>query len=110
MTEVKNAYETLLNSQEIVQLYNNGYLQQAQQSLDIAQFSYQHGAASLLDFLDAERSYYFQYCSSLGRDAQECHQISKRLPKIVPRKNTVSDRGRDVGCPAPPARIRASAR
>ena len=24
---------------------------------DIAQFSYQHGAASLLDFLDAERSY-----------------------------------------------------
>jgi cobalt-zinc-cadmium efflux system outer membrane protein len=57
MTDVKNAYETLLNSQEIVQLYNGGYLQQAQQSLDIAQFSYQHGAASLLDFLDAERSY-----------------------------------------------------
>lgn len=51
MTDVKNAYETLLNSQEIVQLYNGGYLQQAQQS------SYQHGAASLLDFLDAERSY-----------------------------------------------------
>ena len=24
---------------------------------DISQFSYQHGAASLLDFLDAERSY-----------------------------------------------------
>ena len=24
---------------------------------DITQFSYQHGAASLLDFLDAERSY-----------------------------------------------------
>jgi hypothetical protein len=45
MTDVKNAYETLLNSQEIVQLYNGGYLQQAQQSLDIAQFSYQHGAA-----------------------------------------------------------------
>ena len=45
MTDVKSAYETLLNSQEIVQLYNGGYLQQAQQSLDIAQFSYQHGAA-----------------------------------------------------------------
>ena len=57
MTDVKNAYEILLNSQEIVQLNNGGYLQQAQQSLDIAQFSYQHGAASLLDFLDAERSY-----------------------------------------------------
>jgi outer membrane protein, heavy metal efflux system len=57
LTDVKNAYEMLLNNQEIVQLYDNGYLQQAQQSRDITQFSYQHGAASLLDFLDAERSY-----------------------------------------------------
>jgi len=56
-TDVKNAYETLLNNRDIVQLYEGGYLQQAQQSLDIAQFSYQHGAASLLDFLDAERTY-----------------------------------------------------
>ena len=44
-------------NEDIVQLYDNGYLQQAQQSLEITQFSYQHGAASLLDFLDAERSY-----------------------------------------------------
>jgi hypothetical protein len=35
MTDVKNAYEILLN-QEIVQLYNGGYLRQAQPSLDIA--------------------------------------------------------------------------
>jgi cobalt-zinc-cadmium efflux system outer membrane protein len=56
-TDVKNAYETLLNGRDIVQLYDNGYLKQAQESLDIAQFSYTHGAASLLDFLDAERSY-----------------------------------------------------
>jgi len=57
ITDVKNAYEALLNSEEVVQLYQKGYLEQAQQSLDITQFSYQHGAASLLDFLDAERSY-----------------------------------------------------
>ena len=57
LTDVKNAYEALLTSQEVVQLYNQGYLQQAQQALEITQFSYQHGAASLLDFLDAERSY-----------------------------------------------------
>ncbi len=56
-TDVKNAYETLLNGRDIVQMYDGGYLQQAQESLDIAQFSYAHGAASLLDFLDAERSY-----------------------------------------------------
>ena len=57
LTEVKNAYEAVRSSEEIVQLYDKGYLQQAQQSLDITQFSYQHGAASLLDFLDAQRSY-----------------------------------------------------
>ncbi len=57
MTDVKNAFETLLSSQEVLELYNNGYLQQAQQSRDIAQFSYSQGAASLLDYLDAERTY-----------------------------------------------------
>ncbi len=57
MTDVKNAYETLLNNRDIVQLYDHDYLNQAKQSLEIAQFAYQHGAASLLDFLDAERTY-----------------------------------------------------
>jgi cobalt-zinc-cadmium efflux system outer membrane protein len=57
LTDVKNAYEIMLNNRDVVQLFDNGYLQQAQQSLDIMQFSYQQGAASLLDFLDAERTY-----------------------------------------------------
>jgi cobalt-zinc-cadmium efflux system outer membrane protein len=57
LTDVKNAYEALLNEDEVVQLYEKGYLQQAKQSLEITQFSFQNGAASLLDFLDAERSY-----------------------------------------------------
>jgi outer membrane protein, heavy metal efflux system len=57
LTDVRNAYEALRNGADVVELYNQGYLQQAQQSLEITQFSYQHGAASLLDFLDAERSY-----------------------------------------------------
>ena len=57
LTDVRVAYEALLNSEEVVHLYQKGYLQQAQESLDITQFSYRQGAASLLDFLDAERSY-----------------------------------------------------
>lgn len=56
-TDVRTAYETLLNNRDVLELYDKGYIQQAQQSLEIAQFAYQHGAASLLDFLDAERSY-----------------------------------------------------
>jgi len=57
LTDVKNAYEVLLNNRDIVELYDKGYLQQARQSLDIARFAYEHGAASLLDFLDAERTF-----------------------------------------------------
>ena len=56
-TDVKNAYEALRRNEDTLQLYDKGYLQKAQESLDITQFSYQHGATSLLDFLDAERSY-----------------------------------------------------
>jgi len=55
LTDVKNAYEGLRSSEQVVQLYDKGYLQEATQSLDITRFSYEHGAASLLDFLDAER-------------------------------------------------------
>ena len=35
----------------------SGYLDIAQKNRDISDYSYQRGAASLLDFLDAERSY-----------------------------------------------------
>ena len=38
-------------------MYRSGYLKQAQDSRDISEFAYRQGAAALLDFLDAERSY-----------------------------------------------------
>ena len=56
-TNVKTAYDALKASEELVDHYTKGYLDKAQQSLEITQFSYEHGATSLLDFLDAERSY-----------------------------------------------------
>ena len=57
MTDIRNAYESLKSSEKIVQLYQGGYLKQSQDSRDISAYAYQRGAASLLDFLDAERSY-----------------------------------------------------
>jgi len=54
---VRDAYEGLRANDEIVGLYRSGYLDEAQQSRDITEYAYKHGAASLLDFLDAERSY-----------------------------------------------------
>jgi cobalt-zinc-cadmium efflux system outer membrane protein len=57
LTDVRDAYESLHANDQIVTLYRSGYLDQAQQSRDISEYAYRHGAASLLDFLDAERSY-----------------------------------------------------
>ena len=57
LTDVRNNYEAFSSNQKILQLYLSGYLKQAQDSRDISEYAYKHGAASLLDFLDAERSY-----------------------------------------------------
>lgn len=57
LTDVTNAYENLRTNDQVVSLYNSGYLQEAQQSRDISEYAYQRGAASLLDYLDSERSY-----------------------------------------------------
>jgi cobalt-zinc-cadmium efflux system outer membrane protein len=56
LSDVSNAYESLRSNAEVVQLYISGYLKEAQDSRDISQYAYKRGAASLLDFLDAERS------------------------------------------------------
>jgi outer membrane protein, heavy metal efflux system len=57
MTDVAEAYEGVRDNDQIVVLYRSGYLDEAKLSRDISEFAYKRGAASLLDFLDAERSY-----------------------------------------------------
>ena len=57
LSDVSDAYEAVESNDEVVRLYTSGYLKQAQDSRDISQYAYQRGAASLLDFLDSERSY-----------------------------------------------------
>lgn len=57
MTDVRDAFDNLRSNDTIIGLYRSGYLNQAQQSRDISEYAYRRGAASLLDFLDAERSY-----------------------------------------------------
>jgi cobalt-zinc-cadmium efflux system outer membrane protein len=57
LSDVANAYEAVRSNEEVVQLYTSGYLKQAQDSRDISEYAYKRGAASLLDYLDSERSY-----------------------------------------------------
>jgi outer membrane protein, heavy metal efflux system len=55
--DVATAYETLHANDEVMALYRGGYLDDSQKSREISEYAYKRGAASLLDFLDAERSY-----------------------------------------------------
>ena len=57
LTDVKDAYEGLQESDRIIQYFRSGYLEASQKSRDISEYSFRRGATALLDFLDAERTY-----------------------------------------------------
>ncbi|HWY05220.1 MAG TPA: TolC family protein [Candidatus Acidoferrales bacterium] len=57
LTDVVAAFANLQTNDQIIQLYQGGYVDQAKQSRDISEYAYRKGAASLLDYLDAERTY-----------------------------------------------------
>ena len=57
LTDVRDAYEALESSDRVARFFRSGYLDVSQKNRDISEYSYRRGAASLLDFLDAERSY-----------------------------------------------------
>ena len=58
-SDVDSAYFTLLNSAALLKPYQgaDGYLTTATRIRDTMSFSYQRGAASLVDYLDAQRDY-----------------------------------------------------
>ena len=82
LSDVANAYEAVRSNEEVVQLYTSGYLKQAQDSRDISEYAYKRGAASLLDFLDAERSYrstQLAYRQALGSYMTALEQLKQAM-------------------------------
>jgi len=57
LTDVVNAHAGFQTSEKVVSLYQSGYLDQAKQSLEISTYVYENGNGTLLDLLDAERTY-----------------------------------------------------
>jgi len=55
--DVDSAYATVTSTVTLLQPYKDRYLQQASRIRDTIAFSYQRGAASLLDFLNAQADY-----------------------------------------------------
>jgi cobalt-zinc-cadmium efflux system outer membrane protein len=82
LSDVANAYEALRSNDEVVQIYTSGYLKQAQDSRDISEYAYKRGATSLLDFLDAERSYrsiQLAYRQALGSYMTALEQLKEAV-------------------------------
>jgi cobalt-zinc-cadmium efflux system outer membrane protein len=56
-SDVDSAYATVTSTVTLLQPYKDRYLEQASRVRDTISFSYEHGAASLLDFLNAQAEY-----------------------------------------------------
>jgi cobalt-zinc-cadmium efflux system outer membrane protein len=56
-SDVDSAYATVTSTITLLQPYKDRYLKQASRVRDTIAFSYEHGAASLLDFLNAHADY-----------------------------------------------------
>ena len=57
LSDVDSAYATVTSTVTLLQPYKDRYLEQASRVRDTIAFSYEHGAASLLDFLSAQAEY-----------------------------------------------------
>jgi len=55
--DVDSAYATVTSNVTLLKPYKAKYLQQAARVRDTIEFSYQHGQAALVDFLDSQRDY-----------------------------------------------------
>jgi len=54
---VTQYFQEMQTAQRQIQVFEKGLLYQAKEAFDIAQFSFRHGAASLLEVIDAQRVY-----------------------------------------------------
>jgi outer membrane protein, heavy metal efflux system len=77
--DVDAAYATLQNTLALLRPYRSGYLPQAESVRSTISFSYEHGAASLLDFLDAQKEYrntQLSYANLIGAYLSAANQVN----------------------------------
>jgi outer membrane protein, heavy metal efflux system len=84
--DVDSAYATLNSTLTLLRPYKTKYLQQAVKVRDTVYFSYQHGGASLLDFLNAEseyRSVQLNYVNLVGTYLTAASQMNLAVGREV---------------------------
>lgn len=85
-SDVDTAYATLVSNINLLKPYKRQYLEQAVRVRDTVQFSYQHGGASLLDFLNAEseyRSVQLSYVNLVGSYLTAAAQLNQAVGREV---------------------------
>ena len=85
-SDVDSAYVTLMGTLNLLQPYKATYLARALKVRDTIAFSYQHGAASLLDFLNAQsdyRSIQLNYLNLIGSFLNAASQLNLAVGKEV---------------------------
>ncbi|HMF79603.1 MAG TPA: TolC family protein [Bryobacteraceae bacterium] len=79
MRDVDSAFATLQGTLVVLRPYRSKYLKQADDVRATMSFSYEHGAASLLDFLDAQsqyRSTQLSYLNLIGACLSAANQVN----------------------------------
>lgn len=85
-SDVDSAYVALMGSLNLLRPYKSEYLARALKVRDTISFSYQHGAASLLDFLNAQsdyRSVQLNYLNLIGSFLTAASQLNLAVGKEV---------------------------
>ncbi|MGD0442515.1 MAG: TolC family protein [Edaphobacter sp.] len=85
-SDVDSAYATVNSNVILLQPYKDHYLQQATEVRDDIFFSYQHGAASLLDYLNAQADYrtvQVNYLNLIGSYLQAAGQLNLAVGREV---------------------------
>src|SRR5579859_1041049 len=85
-SDVDSAYATVTSTLTLLQPYKERYLQQASRVRDTIAFSYEHGAASLLDFLSAQadyRSIQVNYLNLVAAYMNAANQLNESVGREV---------------------------
>jgi outer membrane protein, heavy metal efflux system len=85
-SDVDSAYATIVSNINLLKPYKRQYLEQAVRVRDTVQFSYQHGGASLLDFLTAESEYrnvQLSYVNLVGAYLNAAAQLNQAVGREV---------------------------
>ncbi len=85
-SDVDSAYATVTSMLTLLEPYKDQYLQQASRVRDTIAFSYEHGAASLLDFLSAQaeyRSVQVNYLNLVASYMSAANQLNQAVGREV---------------------------